>query len=219
MVKVKNHLVLTLNIGRNGKSVMNTQKSEKIRMKLQKSSVGIAGAGGLGSNIAVSLARAGIGRLVIVDFDIVEESNLNRQYYFRDQIGMVKVEALKEIIHRIDESVNVDIFNYRLTKNTMDKSFHNVEVIVEALDNADIKTIFIEEVMQKFPNVPIVGCSGVAGYGHSDRIITKKLGKLYMVYDEKAKDCNDDVLMAPRVILMANWQANIVLEILLGEDK
>jgi len=198
---------------------MNTQKSEHIRMKLQKSSVGIAGAGGLGSNIAVSLARAGIGRLVIVDFDTVEESNLNRQYYFRDQIGMVKVEALKEIIHRIDDSVKVDIFNYRLTKNTMDKSFHNVDVIVEALDDADIKTIFIEEVMQKFPNVPIVGCSGVAGYGHSDRIITKKIGNLYMVYDEKAKDSNDDVLMAPRVILMANWQANIVLEIILGEDK
>ena len=198
---------------------MNTQKFEKIKMKLQKSSVGIAGIGGLGSNVAVSLARAGIGRFVIVDFDSVEESNLNRQYYFHDQIGMVKVEALKNIIHRIDESVKVDIFNYKLTKNTMDKPFHNVDVVVEALDNADIKTMFIEEVMQKLPNVPVVGCSGVAGYGHSDRIITKKLGKLYMVYDEKAKDCNDDVLMAPRVILMANWQANIVLEIILGEDK
>jgi sulfur carrier protein ThiS adenylyltransferase len=217
--KVKNHQALTLGIGRNGKSLMNAQKSEKIRMKLQESSVGIAGIGGLGSNVAVSLARAGIGRLVIVDFDSVEESNLNRQYYFHDQIGMVKVEALKNIIHRIDESVKVDIFNYKLTKNTMDKPFHNVDVIVEALDNADIKTMFIEEVMQKLPNVSIVGCSGVAGYGHSDRIITKKLGKLYMVYDEKAKDCNDDVLMAPRVILMANWQANIVLEIILGEDK
>src|SRR4030042_3103527 len=189
-VKVKNHQALTLNIGRNGKSLMNTQKSEHIRLKLQKSSVGIAGAGCLCSNIAVSLARAGIGRLVIVDFDTVEESNLNRQYYFCDQIGMIKVEALKEIIHRIDDSVKVDIFNYRLTKNTMDKSFHNVDVIVEALDDADIKTIFIEEVMQKFPNVPIVGCSGVAGYGHSDRIITKKIRNLYMVYDEKAKDSN-----------------------------
>ena len=198
---------------------MNAQKSNKIKMKLQKSSVGIAGAGGLGSNIAVSLARAGIGRLVIVDFDSVEENNLTRQYYFRDQIGMIKVEALKQTIHRIDNSVNVDIFNYKLMKNTMDEPFHNVDVIVEALDSSDIKTMFIEEVMQKLPNIPVVGCSGVAGYGHSDRIITKKLGKLYMVYDEKAKDCNDDMLIAPRVILMANWQANIVLEIILGEDK
>ncbi len=198
---------------------MDTLKSEKIRMKLQKSSVGIAGAGGLGSNVAVSLARAGISRLVIVDFDSVEDSNLNRQYYFRDQIDMIKVEALKETIFRIDESIKVEVFNHRLTKDTMYRPFHNVDVIVEALDSADIKTLFIEEVMKKLPNIPVVGCSGVAGYGHSDRITTKKLGKLYMVYDEKAKDSSEDVLMAPRVILMANWQANIVLEILLGEDK
>ena len=201
------------------KRFMNNQKSEKIRNKLQKSSVGIAGAGGLGSNVAVSLARAGVGNLVIVDFDNVEKSNLNRQYYFRDQIGMIKVEALKKTIFRIDESVKVDVLNYRLMKNNMDKPFHNVDVIVEALDSADIKTMFIEEIMQKLPKTPVVGCSGVAGYGHSDRINTRKLGNLYMVYDEKAKDCNDDVLIAPRVILMANWQANIVLEILMGEDK
>jgi len=198
---------------------MNTEKAEKIRIKLQDSSVGIAGAGGLGSNIAVSLARAGIGRLVIVDFDSVEESNLNRQCYFRDQIDMIKVEALKKNISRIDESIKVEIFNHRLTKDTMDRPFHNVDVIVEALDSAETKTTFIEEIMQKLPDVPLVGCSGVAGYGQSGRIGTKKLGNLYMVYDEKAKDSDEDVLMAPRVILMANWQANIVLEILLGEDK
>lgn len=210
---------MTLNIGRNGKRFLNTQKSEKIKIKLRKSSVGIAGAGGLGSNAAVSLARAGIGRLVIVDFDKVEAGNLNRQHYFFDQIGMHKVEALKETIHRIDQSVKVDIFNQRLVKNSMDRPFHNVDVIVEALDSADTKTMFIEEVTKKLPGVPIVACSGVTGYGHSDRIITKKLGKLCMVYDEEAKDSNEDVLMAPRVILMSNWQANIVLEILLGEDK
>ena len=198
---------------------MNTEKFEKIRMNLQKASVGIAGAGGLGSNIAVSLARAGIGRLVIVDFDKVEESNLNRQYYFLDQIGMDKVEALKKTLFSINKSLKVDVLNYRLIKNMMDKPFHNVDVVVEALDKAATKTIFIEEIMQKLPEIPIVGCSGVAGYGHSDRIITKKLGNLYLVYDEEAKDSDVDVLMAPRVILMANWQANIVLEILLGEDK
>lgn len=198
---------------------MNIQKSKKIRKRLQKSSVGIAGVGGLGSNIAVSLARAGIGRLILVDFDCVEKSNLSRQHYFTNQIGMIKVNALKDTILRVNKSVKVDVFNYRLKKNTMDKPFHDVDVIIEALDSANIKTMFIEEIMQKLPNTPIVGCSGVAGYGNIDRIITKKLGKLYMVYDEKAKDCTNDVLLAPRVILMANWQANIVLEILLGEDK
>lgn len=198
---------------------MNTEKFKKIRMNLKKSSVGIAGVGGLGSNIAVSLARAGIGRLVIVDFDKVEESNLNRQYYFFDQIGMYKVEALKKTLFRINKSLKVEVLNYRLMKNKMDKPFHNVDVVVEALDKAETKTMFIEEIMQKLPEIPIVGCSGVAGYGHSDRIITKKLRNLYLVYDEEARDSDVDVLMAPRVILMANWQANLVLEILLGEDK
>lgn len=198
---------------------MNTEKFEKIRMNLQKASVGIAGAGGLGSNVAVSLARAGVGKLVIVDFDKVEESNLNRQYYFLDQIGMDKVEALKKTLFSINKSLKVEVLNYRLMKNTMDIPFHNVDVVVEALDKAETKTMFIEEIMQKLPEIPIVGCSGVAGYGHSDRIITKKLGNLYLVYDEEAKNSDVDVLMAPRVILMANWQANIVLEILLGEDK
>lgn len=201
------------------KKIMNVEKAEKIRMTLQKASVGIAGAGGLGSNIAVSLARTGIGRLVIVDYDSIEDSNLNRQYYFRDQIDMAKVEALKENINRIDESIKIEVFNHRLTKDSMDRPFHDVDVIVEALDKAETKTLFIEEIMQKLPNVPVVGCSGVAGYGHLDRIQTKKMGNLYMVYDEQAKDSDEDVLTGPRVILMANWQANIVLEILLGEDK
>jgi len=198
---------------------MNKEKAERIKIKLRKSSVGIAGAGGLGSNVAASLARAGVGRIVIVDFDIVEETNLNRQYYFIDQIDMVKVEAIKENIQRIDESIKVEIFNHKLTKDDMAKPFQDVDVVVEALDDAETKSTFIEEIIQKLPKTPIVGCSGVAGYGHSDRIKTKKLDNLYLVYDKDAKDSKEDVLLAPKVILMANWQANIVLEILLGEDK
>ena len=198
---------------------MDVEKAERIRLKLKDSSVGIAGLGGLGSNIAISLVRAGIGRLVIVDYDKVEESNLNRQYYFRDQIGQVKVEALKENIKRINQWMKIDIFNHRLTKDTMYKPFQDVDVIIEALDSAEVKTSFIEEILTKLPDKPIIGASGVAGYGHSDRIITKKMGNLYMCYDEHAKDSDDDVLMAPRVCLMANWEANLALEVLLGEDK
>lgn len=198
---------------------MNVKKAEKIRIKLKDSSVGIAGAGGLGSNAAVALVRAGVGRLVIVDFDKVEESNLNRQYYFRDQIGQVKVEALKENIKRINQWIKIDIFNHRLTKDTMYKPFRDVNVVIEALDKAETKTAFIEEILIKLPGKPIISASGVAGYGNSDRITTKKVGNLYMCYDENAKDSDDDVLMAPRVCLMANWEANLALEVLLGEDK
>ncbi len=198
---------------------MNVEKDKKIKEKLGKSSVGIAGAGGLGSNAAVSLARAGVGRLVIVDFDKVEESNLNRQYYFRDQIGKNKVDALKENINRIYPFIRVDVFNEKLVKGSMDKYFHDVDVIIEALDSAEMKTAFVEEILRRLPGKPVVAASGVAGYGHSDRITTKKLGNLYMVYDGNARSSEEDVLMAPRVCLMANWEANLVLEILLSEDK
>ena len=126
---------------------------------------------------------------------------------------------MKNTIQKINDSIKVDIINQKLTKDSMYKPFTDVDVVVEALDNAEAKTTFIEEILIKLPNKPVVGASGVAGYGHSDRITTKKVGNLHMCYDEYAKDSDDDVLMAPRVCLIANWEANLVLEILLGEDK
>lgn len=198
---------------------MNIEKNKKIKRKLQSSSIGIAGLGGLGSNAAISLARAGIGRLVLVDFDIVEESNLTRQYYFFNQIGKTKIEALKENIGEINSNIKIEIHNQKLAKGEMEKFFRDVDVVIEAVDSAEIKTTFIEEILIKLPDKPLVAASGVAGYGHSDRIKTRRIGNLYMCHDEQAKSSDDDVLMAPRVAIMANWEANLALEIILGEDK
>jgi len=198
---------------------MNVKKAERMKKKLKESSVGIAGLGGLGSNAAVSLARVGIGRLVLVDFDKVEESNLNRQYYFIDQIGKDKIDALKENIEKINPEVKIEIINQKLLKGSMEEPFKDVDVVIESLDSAETKATFIEEILTKIPDKPIVAASGVAGYGHSDRITTKCLGKLYMCYDEHALSSDDDVLTAPRVAIMANWEANLALEIILGEDK
>lgn len=198
---------------------MNLEKSEKIKKKLGRSSVGIAGLGGLGSNAAVALARAGIGKMILVDFDIVEKKNLTRQYYFLDQIGKLKVDALRENLEKIDPEIIIETYNQKLEKNSMEKPFIDVDVVIEALDRAEIKAAFIEESLSKLPDKPVVAASGVAGYGNSDRIITKRLGNLYMCYDEHALSSDDDVLMAPRVALMANWEANLALEIILGEDK
>jgi sulfur carrier protein ThiS adenylyltransferase len=198
---------------------MDKLKIDRIQKKLKESSIGIAGLGGLGSNAAVALARAGIGRLVLVDFDKVEKSNLGRQYYFLDHIGKTKVDSLKEIIGKINPQVDLVIHNLKLEKGSMDIPFKDVDVVIEALDNAETKTVFIEEILSKLPGKPVVAASGVAGYGHSDRITTKRLGKLHMCYDGEAKSSDDDVLIAPRVAIMANWEANIALEIILGEDK
>lgn len=198
---------------------MNKEKFERIRRKLRESSVGIAGLGGLGSNAAISLARAGVGRLILVDFDKVEEGNLDRQYYFLDQVGKAKVEALRDNINRVNPSVKVEVHNVKLEKGLMEKPFQDVDVVIEALDSAKTKAEFIEEIMLKLPDKPIVGASGVAGYGHGDRIVTRRFGNLCLCSDENAPSSEDDVLLAPRVALMANWEANLTIELLLGEDR
>jgi len=197
---------------------MNKTKSEKIKKKLRDSSIGIAGVGGLGSNASIALARAGIGRLVIVDFDKVEEDNLDRQYYFLDQVGKTKVEALKDSIKRVNPDVIVVAHNLKLEKGSMEKPFKDVDVVIEALDNAETKAEFIEEILLRLPDKPVVAASGVAGYGHCARIATKRCGNLYLCYDEYASSSDTDVLLAPRVALIANWEANLAVEIILGED-
>lgn len=196
---------------------MKIKRLEKIKEKLKNSSVGIAGAGGLGSNVAVSLTRCGIGKLVIVDYDNVEESNLNRQYYFIDQIRRKKVDALKENLLRINPELDIIIHDEKLKKNSMEVFFNDVDVVVEALDDAKTKKQFIEEIVTKLNNKPLVGASGVAGYGDIEKIITIHDGNLHMVYNPEAESSDDDVLLTPKVCVFANWQADIVIQILLEE--
>ena len=198
---------------------MDEKKQRKIQEILQLKTIGIAGAGGLGSNAAISLARAGVGRIIIVDYDVVEQSNLNRQYYFSDQIGTKKVFALKKNIHRIYPNTRVEAIELTLEKGHMHEPFLSSDVIIEALDDAQTKTYFIEDIQIHLPNIPLIAASGVAGYCHSDRIQTKKMDNLYLCYDEQAHSSEQDILLAPKVCLMANWQANIAIELLLGEEQ
>jgi sulfur carrier protein ThiS adenylyltransferase len=215
---MKNLQVNVYITGKNGK-FMRQEKIDIIKTKLQNSSIGIAGLGGLGSNAAISLTRAGIGRLVLVDFDKVENSNLDRQYYFNDQIGKFKVDAIEETIRKIDVNIKIEIHKVKLEKGSMDIPFRDVDVVIEALDDAKTKVDFIEEIMNKLPDKSIVAASGVAGYGNCDRIFTKYCGKLCLCYDEYALSSTEDILVAPRVALMANWEANSAIEILLDEEK
>ncbi|MFW3145495.1 MAG: sulfur carrier protein ThiS adenylyltransferase ThiF [Thermoplasmatota archaeon] len=187
--------------------------------RLKRSFVGIAGAGGLGSNVAVALARAGVGRLLVVDFDRVEASNLNRQYFFRDQVGRLKVEALKENIERIGSGTVVDIMDRKLEKGRMHEVFGEVDVVVEALDLAETKAQFIKDVLTNLRGKPLVAASGVAGIGRSDHVVVERFGDLYLVQDHGARSSDEEVLLAPKVGLFANYQANIVLEILSGGGR
>ena len=92
-------------------------------------------------------------------------------------------------------------------------------MVIEALDSAETKAEFLEEILLKLPGKPVVAASGVAGYGHCDRVVTMRCGNLYMCYDEYALSSDDDILLAPRVGLMANWEANLAAEIILGVDN
>jgi sulfur carrier protein ThiS adenylyltransferase len=202
-----------------GKEMAYNYRIEDILPKLKKATVGIAGLGGLGSNAAVSLVRAGVGSLVLVDFDCVETSNLNRQYYFLDQVGQLKSEALRTNLLRIRSDVRLDIHNMRLEPGAMDEPFHKVDVAIEALDQAASKAQFIEDMQSKLPHIPLVAAAGVAGVGSSDTIRTVRAGNLYLCLNPEAPSSDCGILLAPRVSVMANWEANLAIEIILGTNE
>jgi len=182
---------------------------------LRRSSVGIAGAGGLGSNVAVALARAGVGRLVIADCDRIEPSNLNRQQYFVDQVGERKVEALRENLLAVNPYSLYEIHDVRLTRKNAMTIFERVDVLVEAFDKAEAKEMLIEASLARFPGRPVVAASGLAGYGCNRKIHARRLGNLYVCGDESSQCPKGISPMAPRVALVAAMQANQVVELLM----
>lgn len=183
--------------------------------RLQKYCIGIAGAGGLGSNCAVSLARIGIGKIVIADYDIVSKSDLNRQYYFLDQIGEKKVLALKENISKINPDVEIYAYDLKLNSGKIIKIFKDCDVIVEAVDLAETKQMVIETILSQMPDKYIVSGLGIAGYGKNIEIKTRKIDKLYICGDEKTEISEINPPLAPKVGIVANMQANQVIEIVL----
>ncbi len=189
---------------------------DEIRKRLAGKRVGIAGAGGLGSNCAAALARCGVGTLVIADFDTVSEDNLNRQFFFRDQVGMKKTEALAVNLHRIAPSLLVVARDTKLVTGNIPELFAGCDVIVEAFDLAGEKEMLIETVTQHFPDMPLVIGLGIAGYGRSSEIGLKQSGNLYICGDGKTETDEDHPPLAPRVGMVANMQADVVLELLLG---
>jgi sulfur carrier protein ThiS adenylyltransferase len=190
------------------------RRDPRVLAILRQSTVGIAGAGGLGSNVAVALARAGVGKLVIADFDRVEPSNLNRQQYFVDQIGERKVEALRENLLALNPYSLYEVHDVRINRRNAAVIFGRVDVLVEAFDKAAAKEMLIEASLAKFPGRPIVAASGLAGYGGGAKVHARRLGNLYICGDE-ASQCPPGISpMAPRVALVAAMQANLVVELL-----
>lgn len=187
-----------------------------IRKRLSAFTIGIAGCGGLGSNCAVALARVGIGKLVLADYDVVERSNLNRQYFFLHQIGKPKTEALAENIRLIDPGVITRTHQIMLTPLNIPAIFAGCDVVVEAFDKADQKQMLLEVMAEHMPHLPLVSGIGMAGWGNSNTISVQQYDNLYVCGDGETEISDKLPPLAPRVGIVASMQANVVLEILLN---
>lgn len=186
------------------------------RARLAGRRVGIAGAGGLGSNCAVALARAGVGTLVVADFDAVSEDNLDRQAYYLDQVGRPKVEALGENLLRIAPNLRYVGRNLRLDPESALELFAGCDLVVEAFDRAEAKLMLLETLLSRMPGTPVVGASGIAGFGRVEELAVRRSHPLYLVGDQSSAVAPDLPPMAPRVGVAACMEADLVLEILLG---
>lgn len=187
-------------------------------IELKNATVGIAGLGGLGSNVAVALTRLRVGKLILVDFDQVEESNLNRQNFFVDQIGQHKVDATQENLHRINPKANLEGRKVRLTPEKIPQVFKDAHIIAECFDRADQKQMLVETVLTKMKDVIVVTVSGLAGYGRSNEIITRRVSDRLIVIGDGVSGIGPGIpLTAPRVGVAAYHQANAIAEILVNE--
>jgi sulfur carrier protein ThiS adenylyltransferase len=192
-------------------------KFPEIKSHLSKFRVGIAGAGGLGSNCAVALARSGVGTLVISDFDIIEGSNLNRQYYFTDQVGMLKTDALRDTITRINPETIVFTHQIKLDSSNIPVVFAGCDIVIEAFDRSDMKEMLIETMQKRMFGTPLIVGSGLAGWGKSDSVRFRKIDDtLFVCGDESTEASYNMPTMAPKVGMVANMQANVAIEILMN---
>jgi len=196
---------------------MSERHGEEVYHKLKNASVAVAGIGGLGSNIAVSLARCGVGEILIVDFDKVDITNINRQQYFVEQIGMNKTDALKKTLQRINPYIRIKTVQRRVDEGNVAEIFSRYKIVCEAFDDAQNKAMLVNALLEK-TDACVIAASGMAGYLSSNTITTKKvMERLYLCGDNVTDVSDVNGLMAPRVAICANHQANMVIRLICGE--
>lgn len=183
-------------------------------------SVAVCGLGGLGSNVAVMLARAGVGKLHLMDFDKVEMSNLNRQYFAMEHVGMLKADALKEIIAGIAPNCHVTAQSIKITEENIKELLKNDYIICEAFDEANQKAMLVNSVLTDFPDKYLVSASGMAGTGSSNDIKTRRVADRFFLCGDEVSDMDDNPLMvSSRVMLCAAHEANMIIRILAGKAE
>ena len=198
--------------------LLSARHTPGIHKQIKAASVAILGLGGLGSAVAGSMAKIGIGKMLLSDYDVVEPSNLNRQHYFVDQIGMLKTEALRVNLLRMNPSVSLELVEKQLTEPDLPDLFKEVDVLIECFDDPVMKAAALRSVMSEMKNVAYVGSSGIAGFADNNTIVTRTIRPgIYLVGDEVSEAKPGQGLMAPRVGIAAHHQANQALRIILGD--
>lgn len=199
------------------RAMIASRNSPELNLALSKAVIGVAGLGGLGSNIALSLARVGVKKLVLADFDVVEPSNLNRQQYFVRHIGLKKTQALKELINDVNPFVEVETHDIFLDEKNVASVFGECEILCEAFDNVAGKAMILNEAGASLKDKKIIGASGMAGHFSSNIIKTIKFAKnVYLCGDLTNEAKVGQGLMAPRVAICANHEANLAIRLLMG---
>jgi sulfur carrier protein ThiS adenylyltransferase len=188
-----------------------------LRARLAASHVAIIGCGGLGSNAAAMLVRCGVGELTLIDFDVVEESNLNRQMYFRDQLGMPKIIALRDTLFRIDPKVLLHLHLECVTGENLADLVGGANVLIEAADRAEVKAMIANTALAQLPGIPLVTASGLAGFDSANDVVTEMIADgFYLVGDLRSDVRLGYPLLASRVMVAAAHEAHAAVRILLG---
>ena len=188
---------------------------EDVQKKFSAATIALCGLGGLGSNIAISLARAGIGKLILIDFDKVDITNLHRQQYKANQIDMDKTDALSENLKEIAPYIGIESHTVRITEDNAVELLKDTDIICEAFDNAECKAMLTNLILETMPNKFLVAASGMAGFGSANSIRTRKItSRFYLCGDEESDVQSEGSLVSSRVMLCAAHQAHTVLRIL-----
>ena len=193
---------------------------EEMQTKLRNARVAVAGLGGLGSNIAVMLARSGIGELLLVDFDTVDVTNLNRQMYLIPQLGKPKAEALPEILYQINPYLTYRSVCIKVTPNNVKELFSEYPIVCEAFDKPDQKAMLVRELLMQCRKTTVVSGNGMAGYADANEIRTCQVMKRLYVCGDQSTDVGNGIgLIAPRVAVCAAHEANKVLQLIMQTES
>lgn len=202
------------------REALNIRHGEVLQNKISAARVAVCGLGGLGSNIAIALARAGVGHLHLIDFDRVDLTNLNRQQYAVGQLGQYKTDALRETLSLVSPYCDVTCDTVRVTEENLPDLLRNEDYICEAFDRAEAKAMLVSGVLEHFPEKYLVAASGLAGLGSANTIQTRRVSQRFYLCGDGTSDSSVGLgLVASRVLVCAAHEANMILRLIAGERE